>query len=201
MNSQRLSSQKTPAYSPRLRLPKEHGATVAFGLSALLSLVISPMPVISGMLIAGSVFILLAAYTQIESSLLRLKHLQMGTKQAVGMAAASALPLVFTVALCGLDATITMKSILFVASTLLATAAVQNCAKSANMNPRAATIAAALLFAASLMFHPPLSALCLAIPFMVQAIWLQKQKNPSFKALGIAETLCLLGAALVIWLI
>lgn len=212
-------------------LPKEHGATVAFGIAAVLANIIAPPNPCVLITTASMICIMLSlkrlvqlilitafsatAVAILSDSMLsafpilamgagalavnNCKHLDFGLKQSVGMAAVAVLPLLSANIQAGFSAAVLSRSILFVACTLISTAIVQVVTKSSAMSPRYSLFGAAFFLAVafalgSLHVHMAL----VVIPFIVQLLWLRASKTPSFKMLGMAQTLGLLWCAAVL---
>lgn len=203
MNSQQATiaqSQFKQSTVPLFRLPKEHGATVAFCLSSLLCLYLTKAPLLCVVsLITLCVAVGLSSrlrQSKLAASLER--KIKPGMKQTFGMAVMSAAPLMVATLGAGLDHIVLAKSLLFVACTLLSTAVVQLVARTEAMNPAPAFSLAALLVIAATLLHASAAVALLILPLIAQVVWLRYNPKPSFKALGIAGTMALIYSAVVI---
>jgi hypothetical protein len=120
------------------------------------------------------------------------RRMDFGLKQTIGMAAVAIFPLLSAIILSSFNGAVLVRSLLFVACTLLSTAVVQMVTKSGAMNPRYSIFGALTFFVLAATLAPsPIKLSLLAVPFLLQIVWLSFDKKPSFKVLGIAQTICL----------
>lgn len=185
----RTSQQKGTSL---LQLPKEHGATVAFTLGWILALSLCTANVPVAIVLMIAMWTVMLSLHRVPSFALPAGTARMafGTKQTLGMAAVAALPMMVLIVLGGPTYANVVAFLGFAACVLLSTATVQVVAHSASMKPTLALCSGGLLVLMLATLSAKLVAL-LAIPFAVQSVWLWMNPKPSFKALGILETITL----------
>lgn len=183
-----------------LRLPKEHGATVAFTLGWILALSLCTANIPAAIVLMLAMWTVMLSLHRVPSFAMPAgtPKMSFGTKQTLGMAAVAALPMLVPIALDGPTYANVVAFLGFAACVLLSTATVQVVAQSAAMKPSLALCTGGMLVLILATLSAKLVAL-LAIPFILQTVWLWMNPKPSFKALGILETITLTTCTAILW--
>jgi hypothetical protein len=212
-----------------LRLPREHGATVCFVLSAILAAkqVTGNVPALFGLcaisliffsmhnkwqsiIIAGTGSLILIALHQPLMAILPVVLLSgpavlkiLGERlgpwiaQTGGLLGLSALPLMFALLAQSHTEQLQVLFYAYLFAAAASAACVQIVISKQSSSPWPAILLAAILSA--FVFQNSLQlALLISAPFLLQSFWLHNK--PSFKALGIVETLCMSWTTIVLWL-
>lgn len=211
-----------------LRLPREHGATVCFVLSVALATkhVIANAPALFGLLVLSLIFLsmhnirqsliicasgslllwtmhqpfmaVLILVPPIGGTVLKSLGERFGPwlAQTGGLLGLSALPLLFALPVSGYTPQLQVLICAYLFSVAASAACVQIVINKHSSSPAPAICLAAVL--AVLVFQSSVQlALLICVPFLLQGLWLPNK--PSFKALGIVETLCMSWTTIILW--